>query len=174
MEAVIQCAGMRVGGGQTLTLVRFQRPHSLQAALRGSPSVVYRDPVELPPVSKALEYRHIRASLEQVDLGFAGRQHSQHGVHRAIAALSPGDALEIRVAERGSWELLDRAGMVVGRLSRSFKPPAGMRCRVGTVLAIVEWGRKASDPLYQDRVKSDSWEVVVPELVFEPDEHANG
>ena len=154
---------------QTLTLARFQGPHSLQEALRGHPSVVYRDPVELPPISKALQYRHVRASLEQVDLGFAGRQYSHHGVHLAIASLSPGDALEIRVAERGSWELLDRAGMVVGRLARNFQPPAGMRCRAGTVLAIVEWSREASDPQYQDRVKCDSWEVVVPELVFEPD-----
>ena len=136
--------------------------------------MVHRDPVELPPVSKALEYRHIRASLEQVDLGFAGRQRSHHGIHRAIASLSPGDGLEIRVAERGSWELLDRAGLVVGRLSRSFKPPTGMHCRVGTVLAIVEWSREASDPQYQDSVKCDSWEVVVPELVFEPHKQANG
>ena len=159
---------------QTLTLARFQGPHTLQEALLGNPSVVHRDPVGLPPVSKAIEYRHVRANLEQVDLGFAGRQRSHHGIHRAIASLSPGDGLEIRVAERGNWELLDRAGMVVGRLARSFKPPAGMRCRAGTVLAIVEWSREASDPQYQDSVKCDSWEVVVPELVFEPDKQANG
>ena len=62
----------------------------------------------------------------------------------------------------------------VGRLARSFKPPAGMRCRVGTMLAIVEWSREASDPQYQDSMKCDSWDVVVPELVFEPDKQANG
>ena len=153
---------------QTLTLARFQGPHRLQEALLGSPSVVHRDTVELPPISKALEYRHVKASLEQVDLGFAGRQRSHHGVHRAIASLSPGDGLELRVAERGSCELLDRAGTVVGRLARSFKPPAGMRCRAASVLAIVEWSREASDPQYRDSIKCDTWEVVVPELVFEP------
>ena len=153
---------------QTLSLGRFQGPHTLQEALLGSPSVVHRDPVEFPPISKALEYRHVRANLEQVDLGFAGRQRSHHRVHRAIASLSPGDGLEMRVVEGGSWELLDRAGMVVGRLARSFKPPAGMRCRVCTVLAIVEWSCEASDPQYRDIIKCDTWEVVVPELVFEP------
>ena len=116
--------------------------------------------------------RYVRASLEQADLGFARRQHSHHGVHRAIAALSPGDALEIRVAERGSWELLDGAGMVVGRLARSFKPPVGMRCLVGTVLAIVERRGEASDPQYRDSIRCRSWGVVVPELVFEPDQQA--
>ena len=154
---------------QTLMLGRFQGPHTLQEALLGSPSVVHRDTVEFPPISKALEYRHVRASLEQVDLGFAGRRRSNHGVHRAIASLSPGNRLEMRGVERGSWELLNRVGMVVGRLARSFKPPTGMRCRAASVLAIVGWSREASDPQYQDSVKCDSWEVVVPELVFEPD-----
>ena len=158
---------------QTLTLARLQGPHSLQEALRGNPSVAYRDPVELPPIPKELLHWYVRASLKQVDLGFAGRQHSRHPVHLAIAALSPGDALEIRVTERGSWELLDRSGMVVGRLAKSFEPPAGMRCRGGTVLAIVEWDREASDPQHQDKVKCDSWEVVIPELVFEPDKDEN-
>ena len=156
---------------QTLTLARFQGHHSLHEALRRNPSVVYRDPAEFPPAAKRLQRRHVRTSLEQVDLGFAGRRQSHHGIHSAIAALSPGHALQIRVAEHGSWELMDRAGMVVGRLARSFQPPAGMQCRAGTVLAIVEWSREASDPRYQDRVKCDRWEVVVPELVFEPNEH---
>ena len=51
---------------QTLTLARFQGPHRLQEALLGNPSVVHRDPVELPPISKVLEYRHVRASLDKV------------------------------------------------------------------------------------------------------------
>ena len=76
--------------------------------------------------------------------------------------------MKIRVVERGSWELLDLAGTVVGRLARSFKPPTGMRCRAASVLAIVEWSREASDPQYRDTIKCDTWEVVVPELVFEP------
>ena len=32
----------------------------------GNPSVVHRDPVELPPVSKALEYRHVRATTDAI------------------------------------------------------------------------------------------------------------
>ena len=159
---------------QTLTLARFNGPHRLQDALVGHPSVVRRDPVEFPPISIELQYRHMRASLDQVDLGFAGRQPSHREVHLATASLSPGDRLEIRVPDRGSWELLNGSGAVVGRLARSFKPPTGMRCRGGTVLAIVEWSREASDPQYQDSVECDAWEVVVPELVFEPGTQAYG
>ena len=130
-----------------------------------------REPVNLPPSSGALKYRHIRVGLQDVDLGFAGRQDSRRPVHRIIAALSPGDPLEARPGAGGAWALLDPAGMVVGRLARSFKPPMGTRCRAAEVFAVVEWSREASDPKYRDTVRSETWEVVVPELVFEPDDH---
>ncbi len=159
---------------RTLTLARFDRPHRLQDALVGLPSVLHRDPVELPPVSDELRYRHVRVSLDQVDLGFAGRLPSHHGAHLALASLSPGDALDTRVGERGGWELMDRAGMVVGRFARSFRPPAGMHRRTASVLAIVGWSREASEPQYRDSVRCDAWEVVVPELVFEPSDRAPG
>ena len=154
---------------QTLTLARFRGSNRLQEALLGNPSVVHREPMGLLPRSEALEYRHIRTSLQEVDLGFAGRQSSRRPVHRAIAALSPGDPLEIRIVELGNWELLNRAGTVVGRLAKSFKPPAGTRCRAAEVFAVARWSREASEPRYRDSAKCDTWEVVVPELVFEPD-----
>ena len=42
-----------------------------------------------------------------------------------------------------------------------------MRCRFARVLAIATWDRDSSDPQYQGRLQCDTWEVVVPELVFE-------
>ena len=154
---------------QTLTLARFRESNRLQEALLGNLSVVHRESVELPPYSEPLEYRHVRTSLQEVDLGFAGRQGSRRPVHRAIAALSPGDQLETRFVDRGNWELLDQTGTTVGRLAKSFKPPVATRCRAAEVFAIVGWSRGASEPQYRDSPKCETWEVVVPELVFEPD-----
>ena len=154
---------------ETLALARFEGHHRLQDALHGNPAVIRREPVELPSGAVALEYRFVRPSLEYVDLGFAGRWRSQNPVHRAIAALSPGDPLLTRIAEPGHWELLDRAGTVVGRLAKRFEPPPRMRCRSAQVLAVVGWSREASNPRYHDSAKCDAWEVVVPELVFEPE-----
>ena len=155
---------------QTLALARFDASHPLQDVLREHPSVVFRSPVELPAPSAALLHRHVLTGLQDVDLGFAGRRADDHAIHRAIAALSPGDALETRVKKRESWELLDRAGTAVGRLARSFQPPLGMRCRSAEVLAVVGWSRAASEPQFRDSIRCDAWEVVVPELVFEPQE----
>ena len=103
-----------------------------------------------------------------MDLGFAGRKEEDQPIHCTIAALSPGDPLKTRITDRGRWQLLNEAGRVVGHLAKSFRPPDGMRCRSATVLAIAGWNRESSEPQYRDAIKCDAWEVIVPELVFEP------
>ena len=64
-------------------------------------------------------------------------------------------------------DLSDRNGVVVGQLARNFKAPAGMRCVSDTVLAVVNWDREKSESEYRDGLRSEAWEVVVPELVLE-------
>ena len=178
---------------QTLALVRFQglrpavgttrpdfvkepepsaylgRLHSLPYTFPNNGSILRRTSDGLQPEISELSRQYRRPSLSEVYLGFAGRLYANHPVHRAIAALSPGDQLKTRIAKTGSWELLDRSGMVVGRLARAFEPPPGMRCRSARVFAVVAWSREASEPQYRDSMKCDAWEVVVPELVFEPE-----
>ncbi len=175
---------------QTLALVRFRgsrparsrtRPdfakepeppayweHSLPHAFPHNGSVLHRTSDALQPETPKLSRQYRRPSLREVYLSFAGHCRANHPVHRAIAALAPGDPLKTRIAQTGSWELLNRSGTVVGRLARAFEPPPGTRCRSAEVFAIVAWSREASEPQYRDRIQCDAWEVVVPELVFEP------
>ena len=108
-----------------------------------------------------------RLSLRDVFLSFAGYRRPGDPVHRAIASLSPSDHLQVR-AGPNRWELLDRKGTVVGQLAAGFEVPDGFRCKFATVLAIVTWSREKSEQQYQDGLRCDEWEVVVPELVFEP------
>ena len=152
----------------TLLLAR-NRPSPLQEGLLDHPAVLRRKPIPIQPPSPAMRYRHVRAGLEDVFLSFAGRRPGADPVHAAIAALSPGDPLKAEIGSHGLWKLLDSTGRVVGRLARTFQAPAGMRCRSATVLAIVVWSRAQSEPSYQHYTRCDSWEVVVPELVFEPE-----
>ncbi|SAY38275.1 RecQ family ATP-dependent DNA helicase, partial [Candidatus Synechococcus spongiarum] len=153
----------------TLLLARFQQNHRLQKGLAELPAVLWREPVPIQPPSPAMAYRHVRAELKDVDLGFAGRHFDADPIHAAIAALSPADLLTTHVGPRGRWELLDSTGQVVGRLAQAFQPPPGMRCRSITVLAVIVRSRTQAQPNYQHGIKCDSWEVVVPELVFEPE-----
>ena len=153
----------------TLTLARFPEAHPLQDALRGSSSVIRRQaPVNLPPAPPELERRYKRLNLGEVFLGFAGYKRPNDPVHRAIAALSPGDSLRVRMGQT-RWKLLDHNGRVVGQLAAGFKGIDNMRCAHAKVFAIVAWDRERSEPQYRDRLLCDEWEVVVPELIFEPD-----
>ena len=154
---------------QTLTLARLDGSRGFQRELVDCRATILREVAELPPCPEAVEYRHVRPTLQEVDLGFAGRRRAGDPMHGAIAALSAGDPLEVRVGRNERWTLLDRAGRAVGRLAKSFKPPPGSRCRSAEVFAVVGWSREASDPKFLGAMKCDVWEAVVPELVFEPD-----
>ena len=148
------------------------RSHPLKHALPDGGTVLHRDPADTQPQVQELARVYRRPGLDEINLGFAGRRHPRHPVHRAIAALSPVDPLEVRKDQQGRWNLRDGSGTIVGRLARSFVPPAGMRCTSASVVAVVAWSREASEPRYRDGLKCDTWEVVVPELVFEPREQA--
>ena len=148
-------------------------PRPLWRDIVNSPSVLQRASGSLrPSVPKhdsRLSRRYRQPRLDEINLGFAGRHRAGHPVHSSIAALAPGDPLEFRVDAYGRRELLDRSGVVVGRLARAFQSPAAMQCVSATVHAVVCWCRDASEPEFQGGLECDRWEVVVPELVFEPD-----
>jgi len=152
---------------QTLALARLAGPHAFQDALRDSPSVQWRDPMTLPPPTPELAHRYRRLTLSEVNLGFAGNKPPEHPTHRAISELAPGDQLHVQ-PQFECWKLRNYAGVVVATLARGFKPPTDMRCTGATVHAIATWSRDRSGPQFQQRLKNDTWEVVIPELVFEP------
>lgn len=152
----------------TLALARFPGEHRLQDALRGNTSVLHRRGANNLPPPPELERRYRRLSLRDIFLSFAGYKHPDDPVHRAIDSLSPGDPLHVRVGST-RWELLDRNGRVVGQLASGFNGFDNMRCTCAKVWAIVAWNRDYSEPQYQRGIQRDTWEVVVPELIFEPD-----
>ena len=154
---------------ETLSLMRFDGPNRLQEALGEQSCVLHRKPMSLPSPSDALEYVFVQPSLREINIGFAGRRNPGDRVHRAIASLSVGDPLRARVTSVGRWELLNAEGLTVGRLAKTFASPAGLRCRSAAVRAVIGWNREESPPEYRDGSRSEVWEVVVPEMVFEPD-----
>ena len=163
---------------QTLTLLRMSAANGLQlrddpwsAQHRGgdhwsqdTPALVHREHVVHAEPPPELDMRYEPLDLKDVDLGYAGQRGSTNPVHEAIGALRTGDPLEVR--ERGGgWLLADANGQVVGQLSRNYQPPSD-RCQA-RVRAIVGWDRLDGTPSQQERALRESWEVVVPELIYE-------
>ena len=153
---------------QTLTLCRLRGERGFHEVLDGKPSVLWRSPVALPPSTPQLERLYRSLTLKDVDLGFAGRMSEADPVHHRIGALSPGDPLQLH-HRSGRWEVLDRRELLVGVLARSFEAPSGRRCVEASVSAIATWASAHSDAKYKQDLKCDRWEVVIPELVFEPE-----
>ena len=89
-------------------------------------------------------------------------------IHQTVAALHPGDRLEVQVRPDGRLALLNERGVVVGRIAAGWKVPGGKVVKHATVMAVAVWDKEHSEPEYQKRLKCDRWEVVVPTLVLEP------
>jgi ATP-dependent DNA helicase RecQ len=152
---------------ETLCLARLNAGNRMLDALPEIPAIQRRSEPALPEPSPVLSRRYERLGLTDVDLGFAGRVEAAAPVHRAIAALNVGSALGISF-ERGRGILLDTSGMVVGRLAAPYARPKGMTCVAARVAAIVSWTRAQSEPDYRSLCRCDVWEVVIPELTFQP------
>ena len=152
---------------RTLTLARFDKGHALLDALPEDPAILRRAPAPLPPPAPELARVYKRLTPAEVDLGFAGRYASGHPVHRAIAALSADDPLQLRQRD-DLWELCDDTGRTVGRLARAFTPPPETVCIAARVMAVITRRKEECEPDYLDRVSCERWEVIIPELVFIP------
>ena len=101
-----------------------------------------------------------------VDLSFAGRQRNGHPVHDAIAAARIADPVTL-LNERDRWHLQDSRGRILGRMSKSFAPPLRTRFIRGEIATILRRRKEDGDDSYHHMLRRDSWEVIIPELVFE-------
>jgi hypothetical protein len=64
--------------------------------------------------------------------------------------------------------VLTRTGQIVGRTATNYQPPAG---RIVTARVAAICVRQLQDVAadWQSRMAVDAWEVVLPELVIEPE-----
>jgi ATP-dependent DNA helicase RecQ len=151
---------------ETLTLLNNGAPNSLLKCLTESNAVVVRAAPRPEVTGANLERRFQRLTLAEVDLGLAGRFVADHPVHRAIAALEPDDQVSLVVAG-DRIEFRNSAGRTVGRSAKKFRIMDGYRVVEARVSAITV-RRNDANSEYADTMKTDRWEVVVPELVYEP------
>ena len=150
---------------RTLTLAKTGDSNPFLRLLDGHPSVLARPGFEhVPPAPRKVTESYLRLSLRDVQLSFAGHRPPDHPIHQAIASLSAGGPLKIRT-DRTPWEMAITEGVTVGRLSQGFKSPPGTEEASATVLAIAHWNKSKSEAEYLHLLRTDEWEVVIPEIV---------
>jgi hypothetical protein len=158
---------------QTLAIFDQGGPKgSLADVLRG-PAVLRRTfaprDVEAGASPPCLAYRGL--GLDSIHLGYPAQFPPGHAVHRALAALEPGQRLGFRDEAPAGIFLCDASGTAVARLSRQAEE--AWRGRLPTVrevrvLALVRRGA-AQDPESERRARyaSAEWEVPWVEVVTE-------
>ncbi|MCC2869771.1 MAG: hypothetical protein LK562_18755, partial [Candidatus Accumulibacter phosphatis] len=117
-----------------------------------------------------LARRHRRLGWRQIDLDFAARHPPGHAIHRALAALAVGSRIALRQTSAGAWRLCDAQGVDIGALSQHFEPETDMQCIEARVAAIHVRRPRDVAEAYKSRINAqcESWEMVVPELVYAP------
>ena len=83
---------------------------------------------------------------------------------RAVPRRPPADAR----GRAGRRQLLNPQGAGSAASPAASRPRPGHVCRSASVLAVTGWSREASPPEYRASLQCDRWEVIVPELVFDP------
>ena len=152
---------------KTLTLARLNGNHKLLDSLTAEQNLLRRSSALLPAPAIELTRSYRCLALKNIDVGFAGRHDPTDEIHTTISALTTGDQIGLR-KNANHWELTDSNGKTIGRLSRAFTHPPAMKCIRASVAAIIVRSREGSEPEYRNSVRCDKWEVIMPELVFEP------
>jgi ATP-dependent DNA helicase RecQ len=115
-----------------------------------------------------LDYRAL--SLEDIHLGYPGYFGPKHPIHRALAALNPGDKLTLRPVSENGTGLLDGSNNCVARLSRSAEPEwAAKLSEVEEVRLLAVIRRHAdqdADETRRKRYLVPEWEIPVIEIVM--------
>ena len=143
-----------------------ERARALLQPLRNVPSVVERHAPSPDISDRRLEVRIMECTLQNVVPSFAGWRTAHSRTQRAIASLAPGDPLSLSY-EDGKWKVLDRDGRQVGLMARKWALPNGMNIVQAMVQGIfTRWAKDEEDEERKQRLRSETWEVVVPQLVL--------
>ena len=104
-------------------------------------------------------------NLKNVDLSWAGRLPADHRSLRAIAEAQVGDPVRL-VNKDGAWLINDAQGRALGRMARTWSPPAGLKFLRGEVGAVVRWRKADNKEEFRAHLRREFWEAVAPELVW--------
>ena len=148
---------------ETLTLMKAEDGRNAGLAdLSDLAGVLHQLPTVRPVPKSELDRRYVALGPSDVDLGYAGRRPPSDSIHRDLGTTAVGDP--VRIQDRLVQTL---SGRTIGKLAAKTTVPGGVLS--AHVAAVMVRTKARTDPKYLERVKSDSWEAPLIELVVEPD-----
>ncbi len=138
--------------------------HPFVPALNG---LVMRTRPDAPAPEPGMNHRTWCADPEKIVLSWPAYFAPESPIHRALAALDVRSPLMLQPRTNGGngWELTNASGIVVGRMSSKFQPPAGKIVAVRVASIMVRHARDNT----QEGLKCASWELVLPEIDYAPE-----
>jgi len=131
----------------------------------GNPDLLVREPHVDPGAMALCDKRYQAAGPKSIDLSFPGRLHKLSPSLAALRRANIGDAITLANKD-GRWIVQNSDGVKIGSMSRAYLPPKGAEFLSGEIGAMIRWRRSDGDQDYQDSIKRDEWDVVLPDLVF--------
>jgi len=147
---------------RSLSIVTAGEQNFLDAGLH---STVRRHVIPDANAALAVRRRYQMPDVQMVDLSYAGRLDAGNPALNAIKAAQVGDPISL-THEGGRWLVKDTENRTIGRMAQRFVFPEGLPLLRGTIGAIIRWRRSDSDEAFQNSMRRDEWEVILPELVF--------
>ena len=152
---------------ETLLLARMGRGNRYVNGLQDGTHLLRREAVQpAGDVVANLDCIYKTLQMRDIDLSYAGRMKIQDSVHAAIAALNIGDPLTLKQKD-SEYFLCDRKGKTIGRLAKNYAPPNDYDWVKASVYAVVVRKREDSQAEYNESLKYDRWEVVIPEMIYQ-------
>lgn len=143
----------------TLTLCEFSDGNCFSPTLGSTTTVQPWNSDYLPTLRKG--YKTL--SLNEIDIGFAGRHGSEAPIHEHIGRLGPGSRITWE-KDGNRYLFMDASGNIVGRTAASFQLERPVES--SEVETVVVRYSQDSEEQYRQLNKVDRWEVVIPKVVL--------
>lgn len=153
---------------KSLALITTEGKHNLFLECL-PPNVFYQNVPcrdrDLPCLDKRYFDPNTKDYMKFVNIGYAGKIDNQDESLVAISEANVRDTVQLVLNEWGIWEIRDEQGRLLGRMARKFGLPPGFDIEEAEIAAITTQYR-ADEKNEPDKIKRESWEVVLPKIVF--------
>ena len=86
-------------------------------------------------------------------------------IHGAIKKITTGDKINLDVQANGIF-IMNAEGHKIGKMAGRYSIADGLELVSAHVYAVISHSRALTDVEYQNNVRCNRWEVVVPEFVY--------